>query len=62
MSDIDGMERIRLMLAGGRVSGERSYAREQHFYGRRGGPANHVKFEREKQQTKKPKTDRDNKA
>jgi hypothetical protein len=36
---------LALHLAGGRLSGEKSYALEQSKYG---DPANHVKYEREK--------------
>lgn len=46
MSDIDGWERIRLMLVG--AGKERSYATESKFYGRGGDPARHIKFESEK--------------
>jgi hypothetical protein len=46
---LDGWERIQLLMV--RDKKERSYAREQKYYGRRGDPANHVKFpgEREKE-------------
>lgn len=46
MTDIDGFERIKLLLA--RSGKESSRAVEQKYYGWGGDPARHIKFEREK--------------
>jgi hypothetical protein len=41
----DKVDMLELLMIRARTSGEKSYAKEQKFYGRQGDPANHIKFQ-----------------